>query len=135
MSTVLSGFSGYAGMFVVTVLSGILLSHLGQPYNSLVFTIHKLIAVATLILVARYVYKLNQAVDVSSFIGPGALLVTGLLFVALIISGALLSLEGGALLSLQAPLLQTIHTIHQVTPMLALISAGLTVYLLAAVRA
>lgn len=135
MSAVLSGFGGYVGMFVVTLLSGILLSHLGQPYNSLIFTIHKLIAVATLILVARYVYKLNQAIDVSSFIGPGALLVTGLLFVALIISGALLSLQGGALLSLQAPLLQTIHTIHQVTPMLALISAGLTVYLLAAVRA
>lgn len=134
MSTLFSGVTGYGALFVVTLLSGVLLSHSGNPYNSFIFTIHKLVAVATVILIGRYVYRLNQSVEVNPFVAPGALLITGLLFVALIISGALLSLQDGALLNLQRPLLQAIHAIHQLTPMLALLSTGLTVYLLAAVR-
>jgi len=42
----------YCGLgFVVTLISGVLLSNFGRPLNSAIFTIHKLSAVGTIILI------------------------------------------------------------------------------------
>lgn len=60
---------------------------------------------------------------------------SGLFFVALVVSGSVLSMQDGGLLSLQAPLLVTIHTVHKVAPVLTLVAAGLSLSLLAGARA
>jgi hypothetical protein len=50
--------------------------------------------------------------------------------VALIVSGALLSLVYGALLNLEKPVVQAILRIHQIAPLLALAASTISMYLL-----
>jgi hypothetical protein len=91
--------------------------------NVLVFTIHKLIALATVIAIAMSVYHLYQALDLRTLIELAVIVSTGLLFLALFITGALLSRD--------TPLPAAILRVHQVAPLLALVSATMTIYLLA----
>jgi hypothetical protein len=135
MNAFFSGTGGSALLFVLTVTSGILLSHSGRPYPTVIFNIHKLIAVGAVFIIVRNIYHLQQATALRAYAGPGALLVTGLLFAALVISGSVLSMQNGGLLSLQAPLLETMHTVHQVAPVLTLIAAGLSLGFMAGARA
>ncbi len=110
-------------LFLGTVLSGIWVSHLGKPYNTLIFTIHKLIAVATVIPLAVRIYNLYITVDLQTLAALTASAACGLFFLALIISGALLSLN--------IPLQGATLRIHQVGPLLALVSATISNYLFA----
>ena len=116
----------YCGLgFVITVLSGILLSNAGRPLNSLIFTVHKLVAVATMILTAVSVRGLYRSVDIQALY-PALIVVTVLFFVALLVSGALLSFDK---LALAATL-----RVHQIAPLLAIGFTALTIYLLASNR-
>lgn len=135
MNAFFSGLGGSALLFVLTVTSGLLLSGSGRPYPTVIFNLHKLIAVGAIFIIVRNIYHLQQAAPLRAYVGLGALLFTGLLFVALIVSGSVLSMQNGGLLSLQAPLLETIHTVHQLAPVPALIAAGLSLGLMASARA
>lgn len=46
MGTTQSGVVGTGLLFLFIFLSGFWLSHSGKPYNTLIFTIHKLIGLA-----------------------------------------------------------------------------------------
>ena len=122
MSTIVSRpvISGLLLLF--TLISGAWLSHSGKPLNVAIFSIHKLIALATVIVTAAYVQHLYRAVDIRTFLQLAVIAVTGLLFLALFISGALLS-RGN-------PLPEAILRIHQVGPLLALAFSAMTIYLL-----
>lgn len=109
-------------LFLFTILSGVWLSNSGKPLNSMIFTIHKLIALGTVILVAVSVYNLFKALDLRSFMELVLIVSTGLVFLALIITGALLSRN--------IPLPEAILRVHQVAPLLALVSSTITIYLL-----
>ncbi|MBZ0293728.1 MAG: hypothetical protein K8L99_14260 [Anaerolineae bacterium] len=114
---------------IVTLISGVILSNSGKPLNSAIFTVHKLIAVGTVILIGANVYKLFKAVDIQiAYLATFG--TTGLFFVALIISGALLSLVDGELLNLGETTLQAVLRIHQIVPLLALAASALSIYLL-----
>ncbi|MDX1416813.1 MAG: hypothetical protein R3293_21605 [Candidatus Promineifilaceae bacterium] len=116
----------YYGLgFVLTVISGVALSRTGRPLNSAIFTIHKLAAVGTIILIAIAVFNLGRSVGIqrSALL---IILVTGLFFISLVVSGALLSFDKLALL----PVLR----IHQIAPLLALVFSLITVYLLVGSR-
>lgn len=110
-------------LFVFTLLSGVWLSNSGKPFNSLIFSIHKLIALATVILLAICVYNLYRALDPRTFLQLVFIAASGFLFLALIVTGSLLSLN----VELSGFALKA----HQVAPLLALISSTITVYLLA----
>jgi hypothetical protein len=110
-------------LFFFTLLSGVWLSHSGRPINGVIFTIHKLIALATVIAIGVIVYRLHQAGDIRAIVRLTAIFVTGILFLGLFVTGALLS-RG-------MPLPQAILRIHQVAPLLALASSAVTVYLVA----
>jgi len=127
MNTLTNTFSSskivYCGLgFILTLLSGFLLSKLGRPLNSAIFTVHKLVAVGTLILIGMSIRELVKGVDVSVLF-PAIAAVTGLLFLALVVSGALLSFDKLAV----PPVLM----IHQIAPLLALAFTTITIYLLA----
>ena len=110
---------------VLTLISGTLLSFLGRPLNSLVFTIHKLSAVAAIILIglsARNLIKIGDVHMLYLFVTALA----GLLLLALVISGALLSFE--------RPVPQLPLRIHQLLPVLALAASILSIYLFASNR-
>jgi hypothetical protein len=130
MNVYFSGIAGSALLFILTLASGILLSQLGKPYHTVIFNAHKLIAVGAVFVIVRNIYRLQHAAPLRASVGPGVLLIIGLLFVTLIISGSLLSLQNGGLLTLQMSMLKLIHTVHRATPLLALIAAGLALTLL-----
>lgn len=118
-------------LFLLSLVSGVWLSQSGKPFNGMIFTLHKLIALGTVIIIAVNVYHLYRAMDTRTLVALSVIVVSGLLFLALFISGALLSLIAGALLSLEKPVLEAILKIHQVAPLLALVSSTATFYLLA----
>ncbi|RPI31180.1 MAG: hypothetical protein EHM70_12090 [Chloroflexota bacterium] len=122
MSTIVSKPVVAGLLLLFTLISGVWLSHSGKPLNMVVFTIHKLIAMATVIVIAANIYPLYRALDVRTFLEPVVIAVTGLLFLALFISGALLS-RGN-------PLPEAILRIHQVAPLLALAFSTMSIYLL-----
>lgn len=129
MDTIPSKIVICAALFVITLVSGFVLSNLGKPLNTFVFTIHKLVAIGTVILLAVSIYQVVKTVDLQAlYLAVWA--VAGLSFLALIVSGALLSLVDGNLLSLEGPALTAILRVHQAAPLLALVFSTVSVYLL-----
>lgn len=109
-------------LFLLTFAFGLWLSHAGKPYSSLLFNIHKLIALGAVIVTAITVYQARANVTIGSFTFT-AVVATGLLFVALFVSGALLSIG--------QPDSAAILIVHRVAPWLVVITAALTMYSLA----
>jgi hypothetical protein len=112
---------GTASLFVVIVLSGYWLSRSGEPYNVLVLAIHKLIAVATVVLLVVTMVRSNRAGELSAT-ALIAGVVTGVFFLSLIVTGGLLSSE------LQTPVV--VSKLHRVAPYLTILSTAVTLYLL-----
>lgn len=110
-------------LFLSTLLSGYWLSHSGKPYSTLIFTLHKLIALAAVILIAVAVRRLLGAVDPKTLLEMGAAALSALLFIGLVISGALLSLGN--------PAPAAVLVVHHIAPYLVGITTALTIYLLA----
>lgn len=122
MDTITTRLIAAGALFVLTLLSGLWLSHLGKPYNSGIFSIHKLIALATIVIIGMSVYNLYKGLDLQAFISVIVIALTGMIFLGLIVTGALLSLN--------IPLGGTALKIHQIAPLLALISSAITIYML-----
>jgi hypothetical protein len=99
-----------------------LLSSLGRPLNSAIFAIHKLIAVGAIILLGLSLRNMLKAADVQ-VLSLIFLVIAGLLFLALVISGALMSFE--------RPFPQIFLNIHKVVPLLALVAAMMSIYSMA----
>lgn len=107
---------------ILTLVSGVILSNTGRPLNGLFFNLHKLIAVAAIVLITISVVQLLKAGETQALIAIGAIILAGLLFVALVATGGMLSFERewpGFVLK-----------IHQVAPLLSLAFSALSVYLL-----
>ena len=122
MNPITSKLIGTGLLLLFTLLSGVWLSHSGRPYNTVIFTIHKLIALGAVIFTVVTVQQLRTSVDIQT-LAIGAIVVTGLLFLSLFASGALLSIG--------KPDHIAILTIHRVAPLLAVIATAATMILLA----
>lgn len=126
MVTVSSRLATAGVLFLLTLLSGVWLSNSGKPLNTLIFTVHKLIALGALIFTGVTVYQLIRAGGATP-LQLGATIVSGLLFVCLFVTGALLSLG--------KPANEVVLTLHRVAPLMEVAAAGLAIYLLAGARA
>jgi len=122
MNTIISRFVIAGVLFLFTLISGVWLSHSGKPLNMAIVTVHKLIALATVIVISVNIYHLYRALEFRTFIELVVIAVTGLLIIALFISGAFLSLGKS--------LPEAILRVHQVVPLLTLASSAMTIYLL-----
>ena len=114
-------------LFLLTLASGVWVSHSGKPINVVIFTIHKLIALTTVIVIATTVYNAHRVMPIKELIELATIAVTALLFIGLFVTGALLSRN--------SLLPATILRIHQVAPLLALVSSTITTYLLVSSKA
>ena len=113
----------YCGLgLALTLLSGFILSKLGRPLNSAVFGAHKIIAVGTIVLIGLNIRDLARIVGLQT-VHPALIWGTGLLLLALVVSGSLLSFD-----KLVLPI--TLR-VHQIVPLLALAFSALSIYLLA----
>ena len=113
-------------LLLFTLLSGVWLSHSGRPYNTVIFTLHKLIALGAVIFTVVTVQQLRTGMDTRT-LALGASVVTGLLFLSLFASGALLSIGKPDHIAILA--------IHRVAPLLAVIATAATVVLLVSSKA
>jgi hypothetical protein len=124
METVTSKLIAAGGLFLLAVIFGLIVSRSGRPLSIVLVTVHKLSAVAAVVLVGLAVNQLRQTGDGLVLLETGLIVISALLFVALIATGALLTRE-----EMQLP--EIVLRIHQVAPLLALACSTLTVYLLA----
>lgn len=108
-------------VFVLILASGFWLSRLGRPINTIVLTIHKLVSVVAVVYLVVNVYRINQVTPLTT-LGIVATVVAILLFLVMIATGGLLSVEK------EMPAF--VHTIHQITPYLVILSTSATLYLL-----
>jgi len=123
MDTITSKLIVAGILFLFTLISGVIVSRSGRPLSIGLVTVHKLIAVGTVVLVGMAVNQLYKTVDGKAFIETSVMVISAILFLALIATGALLTRE-----EMQLP--EVLLKIHQVAPLLTLISSTVTVYLL-----
>ena len=121
MSTVQLRVVGAGLCFLFIFLSGIGLSRSGKPLNSIVLTIHKLVSLAAAVFLVVTIYQINQVAELSA-IGLAAGVVTGLLFLGTGIVGGVLSTD--------KPLPGVILRLHQIGPVLTVLSTAVTLYFL-----
>jgi len=110
-----------AGLFLCIFVFGFWLSRSGKPYNGIIFTIHKLVALGAVIYLLTTVFKVPQA----AFLNP-----TNTIFIALSVFCFLVLFVSGVLLSLDKAMPLIVVRLHHVTPYLALISTSASLYLL-----
>lgn len=116
-------FVGAGVFFLLILLSGYWLSRSGKPYSMIVFTIHKLISLAAVVLLGITVYRVNRGGALSAT-GLLAAIVAGLFFLGTMVTGSLLSIP------IDKPMPAIVHKLHQVTPYLTVLSTAATLYLL-----
>jgi hypothetical protein len=108
------------GFFVLMLLSGIWLRRRGKPYNKLIFTIHKIMTLLTILFAARYVILLKNSVEIAQ-------LTLTMMWVAL--AFFIVSFISGALLSFEKPMPDALIKLHRLSALLVTILGGVTVYL------
>jgi len=102
-------------------LSGLWVSRSGRPYSTLPFVIYKLVGLAAGVLLAVIVYQSHQAAPLR-LLRIAAVVVTVLFFIGIVAADALLSID--------RPMLSVVLRLHQVLPVLALLSITGTLYFL-----
>jgi hypothetical protein len=113
-----------AGLFFLLILlSGYWLSRSGKPYGTLIFTIHKLVAVAAVVLLVANVYRIHRA-GTLTIVELSTAIAAGLFFVGTMATGGLLSIP------VDKPMPAIVHRLHQVTPYLTVLSTAATLYVL-----
>lgn len=110
-------------LFLLTLISGVIVSHSGRPLSVGLVTVHKLIAVVGIVLTGMAVNQLYKTADGKLLIELSVIVISGILFLALIATGALLTRE-----EMQLP--DLVLKIHQVAPLLALTASTAGIYLL-----
>jgi hypothetical protein len=110
-------------LFLLTLISGLIVSNSGRPLNAGLITVHKLIALGTIFVIGMAAYQLYKTVNGKVIAEISVIILTGILFMALIATGAFLTRE-----EMQLP--EVVLKIHQAAPLLALMSSAIAVYLL-----
>ena len=83
-----------SGAIIVTVILGLWLSRLGKPYQEVLFNIHKLLALAAVVLVGLQFSNWIKSGEIQSEL-VWLLVLIALIVIILFASGALMSLDKG----------------------------------------
>jgi uncharacterized protein YneF (UPF0154 family) len=111
-----------AGLFFLFIfLSGIWLSRTGRPLNVAISTVHKLIGLAAGVFLLVTVTQQSRIVPLSATEWI-AIVVTGLCFLGTVASGGFLSSD--------KPMPVAVLRVHQIVPILTVLTTATTLYLL-----
>jgi len=102
-------------VFILTLAFGFWVSHVGKPYNGLLFNVHKLIALGAVVATVIQLVKLLKSADALALVGV-LLVVAALCVIALFASGALMSMD-----KLDYALILTIHRVAPVVLVIAMV--------------
>lgn len=108
-------------LHLLVILTGIWLSRKGRPLNVGISTLHKLVGLAAGFLLLVTIYQRSGVVPLNKTEWI-AVVVTGLCFLGTVISGALLTSD--------EPRSPALLRVHQIVPVLIVLSSGATLYLL-----
>ena len=117
---ILSNFLTIGIIFLLTLAFGFWLSRIGKPYNGILFNIHKLLALAVVIVAVFEIRKTLQSEGTIPFYNV-LIALTGVSIITLFATGALMSIGK---LNYAVSL-----TIHKITPILAAMTLIAVVYL------
>jgi hypothetical protein len=113
--------AGAGALFLFIFISGFWLSRSGKPYGTLLFTIHKLVALSAVLLLGWTAYQAQQSTPFTP-LQIAALAAAGVSVLALFVTGALLSID--------KTMPEFVRSIHHAAPYLALLSSAAGLYLL-----
>jgi hypothetical protein len=108
-------------IFLLTLASGVWLSSSGKPLNAILFNIHKLIALAAVVLLVIQLVNTFKSTHPQSLL-IAMIVLAGVCVLALFISGAMMSIG--------IPAYALMLTIHRVAMALMTVSLAGTIYLL-----
>ena len=119
------------GLFLLLIFpSGLWLSSSGKPYSAILFNLHKLIGLALFIFLFVNIYRRNHAAPLSTM-ELTACFVAGLLFIATIVSGGLVSMDTPALAGgARETMPVSIAILHKLLPYLTLLAMTVSLFLL-----
>lgn len=116
--------------FLLIFISGFWMSSLGKPYNTLLFTIHKLVGVGLGFFLIINVRGIGKAMPLTP-LETSVLVIAILIFVVLVVAGGLLSIHAAGGLSNVGPAVwNAITVVHKVFPYLAVLSTAAILYFL-----
>ena len=118
---VASKFNTPSVIFLLTLAFGVWLSKIGKPLNTVIFTAHKLIALAGVIFTGIAIYSLIKNLEIHFFI-IALIIAVGVCILALFASGTVLSMD---MPTQNIPLI-----IHRIAPLLAVVCMAITIYLI-----
>ena len=100
------------------------MSRLGKPYQTGIFTVHKLIGLAMGVFLMITVARVNKIAPLTG-LEISLLVVTVMIFVGLVVAGGLLSIAAaGGLCNASPVLLTALGLVHKIFPYLAVILTG-----------
>ena len=105
--------------FLLTIGFGFWLSRRSKPYNVLLFNVHKLIALGTVVLIGLAIFKLFKLLDLPVGIIL-LLIIAALSIVALFATGAFMSADKGEY--------RLLKLVHNIAPFVLVFSIGSIVY-------
>ncbi len=114
-------FAVPGSLFILTLAFGFWLSRVGRPYNGVLFNVHKLIALGTVVVTAIQMVELLRNAETQALVIV-LLVVAVLCVIAIFASGALMS-AGELNYALML-------TIHKVAPILLVLCCALVLYFL-----
>jgi hypothetical protein len=113
--------TGLGLLFLLIIISGIWLTKTGRPYQNIVFNVHKLISLLTVVLGAIMVYNLQKGLEISG-LATNLMILAGIMFIILIITGGLLNLD--------KPFYDTLRIVHRILSPLSIILTIIVFYIL-----
>jgi hypothetical protein len=109
--------SGSIGLLILfTLASGLLLRRMGRPHNVLISTVHKLVALGALVLLILTAFQVNRAA------GLGGLQMAVVAAAVLFFVGAIAG--GGWLMIVEGPAPPIARQLHQILPVLTVLSSA-----------
>jgi hypothetical protein len=123
MDIILSKLTGAGLLFLLTIVTGIFLSISGRPLNIGLVTVHKLVAAAAMVLVGMSIKQVGEASGGTAVVEKGLVVVSAILCLGLVATGALLTRE-----ELQLP--EWILNFHRLAPAAALVTSTVALFML-----
>ena len=106
---------------LLSIIFGIWLSYAGKPLNQVIFTIHKLLALATVIFAGIVIYNINKNLNFNA-ISITLIVFIIIFFIALFTTGILLSFEKA--------MPGIVLVLHKIFTILVVIFGIISIYLL-----
>ncbi len=121
MSPIATKVTGAVVLFHIVIVSGLWLGKSSNPLNVAVLTVHKLVAVAVLVILAVTCYRMNE-VSALGTLNTAVVAMTVIVFLGAIASGGFLS-TGKEMPSV-------VLIVHRATSALSVLSTGMLMFLL-----